>query len=113
MAERQSLTFGSFRRNLPQSRLWREAQPMTLREGALDGPHQSAQPGSRTVPCSVARGSVECTRTTDAARARRAECVTAYLRVLHSHEEEYRVLPFIHEGFARGEKAFHIVDPAT
>ena len=31
----------------------------------------------------------------------------------HSHEEEYRVLlPFIHEGFARGEKAFHIVDPA-
>ena len=31
----------------------------------------------------------------------------------HSHKEEYRVLlPFIHEGFARGEKAFHIVDPA-
>ena len=31
----------------------------------------------------------------------------------HSHEEEYRVLlPFIQEGFARGEKAFHIVDPA-
>ena len=31
----------------------------------------------------------------------------------HSHEEEYRVLlPFIREGFARGEKAFHIVDPA-
>jgi len=31
----------------------------------------------------------------------------------HSHEEEYRVLlPFLHEGFARGEKAFHIVDPA-
>jgi hypothetical protein len=31
----------------------------------------------------------------------------------HSHEEEYRVLlPFIQEGFARGEKAFHIVEPA-
>ena len=31
----------------------------------------------------------------------------------HSHEEEYRVLlPFIEEGFAHGEKAFHIVDPA-
>ena len=31
----------------------------------------------------------------------------------HSHEEEYRVLlPFIQEGFERGEKTFHIVDPA-
>ena len=31
----------------------------------------------------------------------------------HSHEEEYRVLlPFIQEGLVRGEKAFHIVDPA-
>src|SRR4029077_12534805 len=31
----------------------------------------------------------------------------------HSHEEEYRVLlPCIQEGFARGEKVFHIVDPA-
>jgi hypothetical protein len=31
----------------------------------------------------------------------------------HSPEEEYRVLlPFIREGFERGEKAFHIVDPA-
>src|SRR5262249_34533383 len=31
----------------------------------------------------------------------------------HSHEEEYRVLlPFIKEGVERGEKAFHIVDPA-
>jgi hypothetical protein len=31
----------------------------------------------------------------------------------HSHEEEYRVLlPFIQEGFARGEKAVHTVDPA-
>ena len=31
----------------------------------------------------------------------------------HSHEEEYHVLlPFIQEGFVRGEKAFHIVDPA-
>ena len=30
----------------------------------------------------------------------------------HSHDEEYRVLlPFIKEGFERGEKAFHIVDP--
>ena len=30
----------------------------------------------------------------------------------HSHEEEYRVLlPFIQEGFERGEKTFHIVDP--
>ena len=30
----------------------------------------------------------------------------------HSPEEEYRVLfPFIKEGFAHGEKAFHIVDP--
>jgi hypothetical protein len=30
----------------------------------------------------------------------------------HSPDEEYRVLlPFIKEGFARGEKAFHIVDP--
>jgi hypothetical protein len=30
----------------------------------------------------------------------------------HSKEEEYRVLlPFIQEGFAHGEKAFHIVDP--
>jgi len=31
----------------------------------------------------------------------------------HSHEEEYHVLlPFIQEGFARGEKTFHIIDPA-
>jgi hypothetical protein len=30
----------------------------------------------------------------------------------HSADEEYRVLlPFIKEGFDRGEKAFHIVDP--
>jgi hypothetical protein len=30
----------------------------------------------------------------------------------HSREEEYRVLlPFIREGFDRGDKAFHIVDP--
>ncbi|MGH8055654.1 MAG: MEDS domain-containing protein [Candidatus Entotheonellia bacterium] len=30
----------------------------------------------------------------------------------HNPDEEYRVLlPFIKEGFARGEKAFHIVDP--
>jgi hypothetical protein len=30
----------------------------------------------------------------------------------HSPDEEYRVLlPFIREGFNRGEKAFHIVDP--
>jgi hypothetical protein len=30
----------------------------------------------------------------------------------HSPEEEYRVLfPFIKEGFAHGEKTFHIVDP--
>ena len=30
----------------------------------------------------------------------------------HSADEEYRVLlPFIIEGFERGEKAFHIVDP--
>lgn len=31
----------------------------------------------------------------------------------HSKEEEYRVLmPFILEGFERGDRAFHIVDPA-
>src|SRR4051812_7179798 len=30
----------------------------------------------------------------------------------HGAEEEYRVLlPFVKEGLARGEKAFHIVDP--
>jgi hypothetical protein len=30
----------------------------------------------------------------------------------HSREEEYRVLlPFVQEGFERGEKVFHIVDP--
>src|SRR3981189_2901092 len=30
----------------------------------------------------------------------------------HSPDEEYQVLlPFIKEGFERGEKAFHIVDP--
>jgi MEDS: MEthanogen/methylotroph, DcmR Sensory domain len=30
----------------------------------------------------------------------------------HSANEEYRVLlPFIKEGFERGEKAFHTVDP--
>src|SRR5258708_13358430 len=33
--------------------------------------------------------------------------------LFHSQDEEYRVLlPFIKEGFDRGEKAFHIVDPA-
>jgi hypothetical protein len=33
--------------------------------------------------------------------------------LFNSHDEEYRVLlPFITEGFERGEKAFHIVDPA-
>jgi len=31
----------------------------------------------------------------------------------HGREEEYRVLlPFIREGFERGEKAYHIVDPS-
>src|SRR5882672_8527865 len=31
----------------------------------------------------------------------------------HAPDEEYRVLlPFIKEGFDRGERAFHIVDPA-
>jgi hypothetical protein len=31
----------------------------------------------------------------------------------HTRDEEYRVLlPFIKEGFERGEKAFHIVDPS-
>jgi hypothetical protein len=31
----------------------------------------------------------------------------------HTPDEEYRVLlPFIKEGFDRGERAFHIVDPA-
>src|SRR5437660_12580308 len=30
----------------------------------------------------------------------------------HGAEEEYRMLlPFVKEGLARGEKAFHIVDP--
>jgi hypothetical protein len=30
----------------------------------------------------------------------------------HSHDEEYStLLPFIKDGFERGEKAFHIVDP--
>src|SRR5258706_10208317 len=30
----------------------------------------------------------------------------------HNPDEEYRILlPFIKEGFERGEKAFHIVDP--
>jgi len=30
----------------------------------------------------------------------------------HTREEEYRVLlPFVKEGFAHGDKAFHIVDP--
>ena len=32
--------------------------------------------------------------------------------LFHSPDEEYRVLlPFIAEGFERGERAFHIVDP--
>jgi hypothetical protein len=32
--------------------------------------------------------------------------------LFHSKEEEYRVLmPFIKEGFERGDRAFHIVDP--
>jgi len=32
--------------------------------------------------------------------------------VFHSPDEDYRtLLPFIQEGFTRGEKAFHIVDP--
>jgi hypothetical protein len=31
----------------------------------------------------------------------------------HSKDEEYRVLmPFIKDGFARGDRAFHVVDPA-
>src|SRR3954471_12468373 len=31
----------------------------------------------------------------------------------HSKEEEYRVLmPFIKDGFERGDRAFHVVDPA-
>ena len=31
----------------------------------------------------------------------------------HSRDEEYRVLlPFVQEGFAHGDRAFHIVDPA-
>src|SRR4051812_1280193 len=30
----------------------------------------------------------------------------------HSREEEYRVLmPFIKDGFAKGDRAFHVVDP--
>jgi hypothetical protein len=31
----------------------------------------------------------------------------------HARDEEYRVLlPYVQEGFAHGDKAFHIVDPA-
>jgi hypothetical protein len=41
-------------------------------------------------------------------RAQRHVCA-----FFNSADEEYRVmLPFIKEGFERGEKAFHIVDPA-
>src|SRR5215471_13963004 len=82
MAERLSLTFGPFRRDLPQSCLWREAQPITLREGAPDEPHQPAQSGSRTGLCPVARGRVEGRRTTHAARGFRGHCATAYQRIL-------------------------------
>src|ERR1700745_3302042 len=40
-------------------------------------------------------------------RAQRHVCA-----FFHNPDEEYRVLlPFIKEGFGRGEKAFHIVDP--
>ena len=35
MAERQSLTFGPFRLDLLQSRLWRETQPIAIRPQAL------------------------------------------------------------------------------
>ena len=35
MAERQSLTFGPFRLDMLQSRLWRQAQPIALRPQAL------------------------------------------------------------------------------
>lgn len=39
----------------------------------------------------------------------RARHVCAFF---HSRDEEYRVLmPFIHEGFEHGDRAFHIVDP--
>ena len=32
----------------------------------------------------------------------------------HTRDEEYRVLlPFVKEGFERGDKAFHITDPAN
>jgi hypothetical protein len=34
--------------------------------------------------------------------------VCAFFR---SPEEEYRLLPFIKDGFERGGKAFHVVDP--
>ena len=44
------------------------------------------------------------------AAARRFGHVCAFF---HSREEEYRVLlPLAKEGFERGEKVFHIVDPA-
>jgi hypothetical protein len=40
---------------------------------------------------------------------RRSRHVCAFF---HSKEEEYRVLmPFIKDGFARGDRAFHVVDP--
>jgi hypothetical protein len=44
------------------------------------------------------------------ARLERSRHVCAFF---NSPDEEYRLLlPFIREGFERGEKAFHIVDPA-
>jgi len=43
---------------------------------------------------------------------RRSANIAMSARFFHGAEEEDRVLlPFVKEGLARGEKAFHIVDP--
>ena len=78
----------------------------------MDPTHQTSQAPDR--------GKDQSRKEAWSARARPMPLVRSFLSAsrhvcafFHSHDEEYRVLlPFIQEGFARGEKAFHIVDPA-
>jgi DcmR-like sensory protein len=64
------------------------------------------------VQCPVARGAVRASEQPIRFAGSMLGAHRHICAFFHSPDEEYRVLlPFIKEGFERGEKAFHIVDP--
>lgn len=86
---------------LRENRLWRVADPWRLRQApASSSPLQTKEftmnGPAAPVPCA-------------GSQLLESRHVCAFF---HDLDEEYRVLlPFIRDGFARGDRAFHVVDP--